>query len=250
MMLSAITAQDAAVAESGVLTGASGNAEQAFADGPSIHYKYLKRGLDVIVASVVLIAMIPLILVIALAIWLDDRGPVFYRQQRVGTRGRRQGRRIRWEARPFSIIKFRTMVRDADRTPVHEDFIKSFVQDGNSAEYKLSGDARVTRVGRFLRATSLDELPQFFNVMSGTMSLVGPRPVPPYEVALYQERHCERLAAVPGITGMWQVLGRGRVGFEEMVRLDIEYVRRQSLWLDVSLLARTLPAVLHKRGAR
>ena len=257
-MFSTVTAQDAAVAETrGLETGAAGTADRAFAEGPSLLSAYAKRCFDVAASAVILIALIPVILIIALAIRIDDGGPVFYLQDRVGTKGRRKGRRIRWERRQFRIVKFRTMVRDSDRVPVHEEFIRSFVAgqepapgDTDSAQYKLSNDARVTRVGRFLRASSLDELPQFFNVLWGTMSLVGPRPVPPYEVELYEQRHRERLAAVPGITGMWQVLGRGRVGFEEMVRLDIEYVRRQSVWLDISLLVRTVPAVFHKRGAR
>jgi lipopolysaccharide/colanic/teichoic acid biosynthesis glycosyltransferase len=159
-----------------------------------------------------------------------------------------------WEDRRFRICKFRTMVRDADATGVHERFITSFVNgevDGDDSEnvYKLRNDARVTRIGRFLRATSLDELPQLFNVIGGSMSLVGPRPVPAYEVALYQPQHWERLAARPGITGAWQVKGRGRVNFEEMMRLDIEYVRQCSLLGDLGLLARTPAAVIKRKGA-
>ncbi|MGH9896190.1 MAG: sugar transferase, partial [bacterium] len=121
---------------------------------------------------------------------------------------------------------------------------------GSGARFKLSNDPRVTRVGRVLRRMSLDELPQLFNVLKGEMSLVGPRPVPLYEVAEYGESDTERLAALPGITGLWQVRGRAEIPFSEMVRLDCEYVRNQSLWLDLKILAATIPAVVSGRGAR
>jgi lipopolysaccharide/colanic/teichoic acid biosynthesis glycosyltransferase len=147
------------------------------------------------------------------------------------------------------------MLPDADSVPLHEEFIESFVKGTAQAEagdhpmFKLQGDPRVTMVGRILRATSLDELPQLFNVLGGSMSLVGPRPVPKYEVDLYEEHHRERLAARAGMTGAWQVQGRGRVSFEEMMELDLDYVRRQSFAVDLALLARTLPAVWRKAGA-
>jgi lipopolysaccharide/colanic/teichoic acid biosynthesis glycosyltransferase len=222
------------------------------AGGTGAIYVYTKRCTDVVGALLLLLVSAPVLLLIALLIVLDSRGPAFYRQERVGARGRRRGRRIVWEERRFRILKFRTMVRDADRAPVHEQFIESFVAGGGAADgdFKLRGDARVTRVGRFLRATSLDELPQLINVLRGTMSLVGPRPVPAYEVALYQPWHRERLAAMPGMTGPWQVHGRGRVSFDDMVRLDIQYVREASLRHDLVLLLRTLPAVWSKDGAR
>jgi lipopolysaccharide/colanic/teichoic acid biosynthesis glycosyltransferase len=146
------------------------------------------------------------------------------------------------------------MVEDADSS-LHEAFCKAFVEgrieslDGDESAFKLARDPRVTRVGRLLRKTSLDELPQLVNVLKGEMSLVGPRPVPTYEVAGYQTWHCERLAALPGITGLWQIKGRGRVTFEEMIRMDIDYVRNRSLWLDIKILVFTIPAVLSGRGA-
>jgi lipopolysaccharide/colanic/teichoic acid biosynthesis glycosyltransferase len=222
---------------------------------PAAH-PHAKRVLDVTVAVALILICLPLLLAIALAILLDGGWPVLYRQERVG--GRRSGRRGRaeWRERRFQILKFRTMVPGADSSPLHEEFIRLFVagdlapQERDRAGFKLCDDPRVTRVGRFLRATSLDELPQLFNVLGGTMSLVGPRPVPPYEAALYESWHRERLAGLPGITGPWQVEGRGRVSFEEMAKLDIDYVRHRTLRRDMSLLLRTVPVVFKKRGAR
>jgi lipopolysaccharide/colanic/teichoic acid biosynthesis glycosyltransferase len=141
------------------------------------------------------------------------------------------------------------MVANADET-VHEKHIEAFVSGRIDDEnFKLANDSRITRVGYYLRKTSMDELPQLINVVRGEMSLVGPRPVPTYEVALYQQWHHERLAALPGMTGLWQVEGRSHVTFEEMVSMDIDYVRRASLGLDLSILVRTIPAVLSGRGA-
>jgi len=116
--------------------------------------------------------------------------------------------------------------------------------------FKLNGDPRVTRIGKFLRRTSLDELPQFWNVLRGEMSLVGPRPPIPYEVEMYSEKSMTRLAAIPGLTGLWQMEGRGELGFTEMVKLDLEYIQRQSLWLDIKILFGTIPAVLMSKGAK
>jgi lipopolysaccharide/colanic/teichoic acid biosynthesis glycosyltransferase len=147
------------------------------------------------------------------------------------------------------------MFQDADEA-IHRAYIRAFVQgnveDADAAKpmYKLTKDPRVTRVGRVLRKMSLDELPQVFNVLRGEMSLIGPRPVPEYEVAEYQESwHYERLAALPGITGLWQVKGRCQVEFDVMIRMDLEYIRRQSLWLDIKILLLTVPAVLIGSGA-
>jgi lipopolysaccharide/colanic/teichoic acid biosynthesis glycosyltransferase len=229
---------------------------RASAAGISISYSYVKRGLDVLIALGAIIVALPLLLLICVMIVLDSGWPVFYRQDRVGSRSRRRGGRVDWEERSFQVVKFRTMVPDADSSPIHEQFVEAFVKGElepagrQRTEFKLRDDPRVTRAGRFLRATSFDELPQLFNVLGGTMSLVGPRPVPPYEVALYEPRHRERLEATPGITGSWQVEGRGRVSFDQMMQMDIEYVRRQSLRLDLSVLVRTVPAVFSKRGAK
>ena len=220
------------------------------------HYVYAKRCFDVVVSVALLVILAPAMLLIAALILVESGRPVFHVQERVGARRRRESRSIRWQVRSFRMFKFRTMFRGAEASKIHEEFVRAFVAgdigsngDGGT-RFKLGNDPRVTRVGRVLRATSLDELPQLFNVLAGTMSLIGPRPVPEYEVASYEERHWERLAALPGMSGTWQVEGRGRVSFEEMVRMDIEYVRRESLWLDVKLLVRTIPAVLTLRGAR
>jgi lipopolysaccharide/colanic/teichoic acid biosynthesis glycosyltransferase len=145
------------------------------------------------------------------------------------------------------------MVTDADQT-LHENYVRAFLEgtaaaNAETGAFKLAQDPRVTRVGRLLRRSSLDELPQLFNIIWGDMSLVGPRPVPTYEVAGYRDVHYERLAALPGITGWWQVKGRCQVGFEDMVRMDIDYVRNASLLLDLKILVMTIPAVLSMRGA-
>lgn len=210
-----------------------------------------KRAMDLVLATLALLLLAPLLLLIAVLIKLDSPGPVIFTQKRVGSRRRTHRGRTAWEITDFRVCKFRSMVRDADES-VHREHIQAFVEArlDTSGTVKLTEDRRVTRIGTFLRRTSLDELPQLFNVFKGEMSLVGPRPVPTYEADAYQEWHRERLAALPGITGLWQVKGRGLVSFSEMVRMDIEYVRHQSLWLDVRILLATIPAVLSGRGAQ
>lgn len=218
-------------------------------------YHSCKRLIDLVLATLLLLLLLPLILLIAVAIKLETRGPVFFVQERVGVRRRAEGGRTRWEIRPFALYKFRSMVAGADSS-LHEQYARAFVRgrleaaDGASARFKLAHDPRVTGVGRILRRTSLDELPQLFNVLKGEMSLVGPRPVPAYEAAEYDESDAERLTAVPGITGLWQVNGRGQVPFDVMIRMDREYVRNQSFWLDFKILFATIPAVLSGRGAK
>ena len=210
-----------------------------------------KRFMDISLALTMLLVLLPFLLVIALLIKLTSRGPVLFRQRRVGAR-RQAGREKKWVIRVFRMYKFRSMVNDADQA-LHQDHIREYVNgclsNGSSAGFKIDGDPRITRLGRILRRTSLDELPQLFNVLRGDMSLVGPRPVPDYEVAEYREWHYERLGALPGITGLWQLSGRGDLSFEKMVRLDIRYVRTRSMWLDLTYLVRTIPAVLWGRGA-
>jgi lipopolysaccharide/colanic/teichoic acid biosynthesis glycosyltransferase len=217
-------------------------------------YQPVKRCIDLVGAVLLFVALLPVFLVIALLVRLDSRGPVLYRQERMGSRSdRSDGERV-WRLRPFVFLKFRTMFADVDSSP-HEKHVEAFVlgqlgsNSASNAGFKLNGDPRVTRIGRILRRTSLDELPQLFNVIKGDMSLVGPRPVPLYEVALYREEHRERFAARPGMTGLWQVSGRCDVSFEEMINLDTTYVRRQSLWLDAKILFLTIPAVVGGRGA-
>lgn len=202
-----------------------------------------------------LFLLAPVLLLVALAIKLDSPGPVFFRQERIGAKRKSVNGSTVWEVQKFRVWKFRSMVRDADES-LHRAHIKMFVhgmlpeQDASGAKVKIHDDPRITRVGKILRRTSLDELPQLFNVLRGEMSLVGPRPVPEYEVHEYWEAwHHERLATLPGLTGLWQVKGRGLISFEEMVLLDIEYISNQSLWLDLKLLLLTIPAVLSGRGA-
>jgi lipopolysaccharide/colanic/teichoic acid biosynthesis glycosyltransferase len=208
---------------------------------------FVKRTVDFIGSSVMLILLAPLFLVIAFAIKLSSRGPVFYRQQRVGRYGQ-----------TFTFLKFRSMFVNNDSN-VHKDFVTRLIasktgetapQKAGTDVYKLTNDKRITRVGKILRRTSLDELPQFINVLRGEMSLVGPRPPIPYELAAYQTWHRHRLLAVkPGITGLWQVMGRSSVRFDEMVRLDLRYASTWTPWLDLKILLRTPGAVIRGSGA-
>jgi len=205
-----------------------------------------KRVIDVLGSTTLLILFAPLFLVIAIAVKLTSKGPVFFRQQRVGRYGR-----------TFTFLKFRSMYVDNDAN-VHREFVTRLIASGArqasdsvaKSVYKLTDDRRVTRVGKLLRRTSLDELPQFLNVLLGDMSLVGPRPPIPYELAAYQTWHRRRLLGVkPGITGLWQVLGRSQVQFDEMVRLDLRYASTWTPWLDIKILIRTPLAVIRGSGA-
>jgi lipopolysaccharide/colanic/teichoic acid biosynthesis glycosyltransferase len=216
-------------------------------------YFFAKRVMDVVISLVVLAFALPAMVVIAAAIKLETKGPVVFSQERVGTRRRTWRGRTFWEPVVFRVHKFRSMVDGADPT-IHEAHVKAYVEgqlDLNGADrtFKLLEDARVTRVGRFLRRISLDELPQLINVLKGEMSLVGPRPLPVYEVARHPSAYRARLATLPGLTGPWQVSGRCELNFEKMMSLDLDYVARQTLRLDLKLLAQTLPAVLSTRGA-
>jgi lipopolysaccharide/colanic/teichoic acid biosynthesis glycosyltransferase len=197
-------------------------------------YDVTKRLIDVLAASAALTLLLPAFAVIAVCIWCEDRGPVIYRQTRVGRDGR-----------VFRFYKFRTMVRDADR-------LKAMLLAQNEADgpiFKMRHDPRVTRVGRFLRARSLDELPQFFNVLRGDMSLVGPRPHLPSEVAHYTPRQRTRLSVQPGLICLREVQGRSRLTFEEWVESDLDYIGRRSLRTDAGILLRAVPAVLKGEGA-
>lgn len=195
---------------------------------------FIKRLMDVALSLFIFIGFGWLFLLIALAIRLDSKGPVFFRQERVGRNGRQ-----------FVCYKFRTMIADAESQ-------KRQLQDMYGAGpllFKLKDDPRRTRVGRILRRSSLDELPQFFNILLGEMSIVGPRPAVPPEVAEYQDWHYDRLLVPPGLTGLWQVNGRSNLTFDEMVRLDLYYAENWSPWLDVKTIIRTVPAILTARGA-
>ena len=214
----------------------------------------MKRLLDIVLSIVLLILLAPLVVAIALAIKLDSSGPILFLQERVGARRRTRGGAEVWEPRIFEVFKFRTMVDGCDNS-LHESHVTAFVNgelNGNGAEgsrFKLADDPRVTRAGSLLRRTSLDELPQLLNVLRGEMSLVGPRPVPTYEAEQYDAGGRERFGALPGITGLWQISGRCDLPFDEMTRLDAQYVQRRSLGLDLKILALTIPAVLNGRGA-
>jgi len=214
-----------------------------------------KRTLDIVGASLFAVLSLPLWLPLLLLIRLESKGPILFRQERIGATPYRVGGRIRWQRTTFTVLKFRTMAANADEA-VHETAVKTHatghgsVSDDTTAPFKLTKDPRITRVGHFLRRSSIDELPQLLNVLRGEMSLVGPRPLPLYEVAEYRSWHHERHCSRPGITGLWQVRGRGRVSFNEGTTMDIEYVRKWSLALDLKILLLTLPAVLSGKGAR
>ncbi len=191
-----------------------------------------KRVVDVIIGGLVVLALLPLMLVIGLAIYLDDPGPILFRQARVGLHGR-----------TFRIVKFRSMVVDAEAQLAQ----LAASNEVSGQAFKMSQDPRVTRVGRFLRRTSLDELPQFWNVFLGHMSVVGPRPPLPDEVVGYDLWHRRRLSMKPGITGLWQVSARLEEEFDRWVELDLAYSDRWSLWLDLKIMLRTVPAMLSGR---
>lgn len=197
-----------------------------------------KRALDIAVASIALVAVAPLFLTLALLIKLSDRGPVFYRHERCGHQGRR-----------FTLLKFRTMREDADLALGSLLESDTGIREDWERYRKLRDDPRVTKLGRFLRRSSLDELPQLLNVIRGEMSLVGPRPVISEELARFGALSVIYEAARPGITGLWQVSGRNRTCFETRMQMDAAYVREWSLRRDLAILARTIPAVLLARGA-
>jgi lipopolysaccharide/colanic/teichoic acid biosynthesis glycosyltransferase len=209
-----------------------------------------KRALDIVGGFVLLVLCAPVFVLIGVAIKCTSHGPILFKQTRIGQFGK-----------PFTFLKFRSMYADADPR-VHEQYIQAFMlqsrHGGNALEtlkhdglFKLSNDARITPLGHFLRKTSLDELPQLLNVLAGTMSLVGPRPPILYELKDYDIWHRRRvLEAKPGLTGLWQVTGRSRTTFDDMVRLDLQYIDQRSLWTDLKLLLRTPWSVLKCDGAR
>ncbi|HEX6818325.1 MAG TPA: sugar transferase [Ktedonobacterales bacterium] len=206
-------------------------------------YRVAKRLLDLAITLLLLPLLAIVVVVLGTFIWLDSPGPIFFRQKRAGRYGVE-----------FELLKFRSMHVDCDDS-VHREAYQRLLRgetlgtgaDG-SESYKLTGDPRITRIGRFIRKTSLDELPQLWNVLRGEMSLVGPRPPLAYEVEMYGERDLLRLSGQPGITGPWQVGGRSRVPFHEMVEMDVAYLRRQSLWEDLKLILITVPVLLTSRG--
>lgn len=206
---------------------------------PARTYRILKRGLDIFGSLAGLLLLSPLLVGIAVAIKLTSRGPILFRQQRYGR-----------SLQPFTLYKFRSMQANCDDS-IHRAFVTRWMAaEGSPGVNKIARDPRVTAVGGWLRRTSLDELPQLWNVLRGEMSLVGPRPCLRYELDQYQDWHRLRLLNVtPGMTGLWQVSGRSMVGFEEMVKLDLAYARQRSLWLDLKILLKTPGVVISGFGA-
>ena len=204
----------------------------------------LKRTLDLILTSVMLIAFSPLLLLIMLAIKIGSPGPVFYKQIRLGK-----------GEKPFGFYKFRSMYVNTDDTE-HRSYVENLIRAGNPHEvdengkplFKICNDERVTRVGKLIRRYSIDEFPQLFNVLRGEMSLVGPRPPLPREYKDYRDWQRKRLDGIPGITGFWQVSGRSRIPFQEMVKLDIHYLQNWSVWVDIKIMVRTIPVMLKGEG--
>lgn len=233
----------------GAVALAQGKRQPAFAG---------KRMLDVVVAGGLLLMLLPLMVVIALLIVLDTPGSPLFCQERVGLRRSRDARGKTWTVGTFTMYKFRTMHKSVT-SDAHRAFTQAFIcndkegmatlQSSDTQIYKMVSDVRITRLGRKLRRTSLDELPQLWNVVKGDMSLVGPRPPIPYEVEMYKPWHFQRFAAKPGLTGLWQVTARSSADFDEMVELDLRYIEQQSFWLDLAILLRTPLAVLHGDGA-
>lgn len=211
----------------------------------------LKRGFDIVVSAIALVLVSPLLLILAIIVRATTRGPALFKQTRVGVNGR-----------PFTMLKFRSMRSDSS-VEIHNEYTRHWIHgrtgaatngDGSAGVaveeeiHKITDDPRVTPVGKFLRAASLDELPQFWNVLRGDMSIVGPRPALPYEVERYTEWHKRRLAVPPGITGAWQVSGRSDLSFEEMVALDVDYIEQWSIEKDFEVVFKTLPAILKFSG--
>ena len=207
-------------------------------------YVRAKRVLDILFTLLIFIPLCLVMAIIAVCIQLDSKGSIFYRQKRVGLNGVE-----------FDMLKFRSMYANSNDA-LHRQSIEKYMNgqkirdddDDSEMSYKQTDDPRITKVGRFIRKTSLDELPQFLNVLRGEMSLVGPRPPVPYEVERYSQRDWLRLAGKPGLTGTWQVYGRSKVTFQEMVTMDIDYLQRQSMSEDVKLIFLTVPVMVQGRG--
>lgn len=198
-------------------------------------YPLAKRTIDISVALTMLVLLSPVLAVVALCIWLTDFGTVIFRQTRVGKDGKE-----------FTFYKFRSMVINADAL---KDKLLELNQHSDDRTFKMKNDPRITWIGRFIRKTSIDELPQLVNILKGEMTLVGPRPAVPREVIQYTPYERHRLDVTPGLTCIWQVSGRSELPFPAQVELDLRYIREQSLWLDISLLFKTVPAVISGKGA-
>lgn len=221
-------------------------------------YYFSKRAIDILVAFIALVLLSPLMLLIAILIRLDSPGPALFVQHRVGGKREALNGKMSWKQILFPCYKFRSMTQNANPS-IHQAYIKALIeidepgqpslQNGNKVIKKLTCDDRITRLGRILRCTSLDELPQFWNVLVGDMSLVGPRPAIPYEIEMYKPWYHRRLDAKPGLTGLWQVSGRSRLGYDEMMNLDIKYVEEQSFKMDLMIILKTPLVILSRKGA-
>jgi lipopolysaccharide/colanic/teichoic acid biosynthesis glycosyltransferase len=221
-------------------------------------YYFSKRALDIFVAMIALILLSPFLLIIAFVIMIDSRGPAIFIQERIGAQRQRGNRHPQWTPIKFNCYKFRTMMCNAD-PGIHKAYVHALInndcqgmaaiQGQDTQVRKLVADPRITRVGRILRKSSMDELPQFWNILRGDMTLVGPRPPIPYEVEMYEPWHHLRLQAKPGLTGLWQVSGRSCAEFDDMVRQDLTYIQNQNFWLDLKIILKTPLAILSTKGA-
>ena len=221
-------------------------------------YYAIKRAMDLALAILLLVLLFPLMLLIALAIAIYSPGPILFVQERVGAKRRSEGGRTIWRQANFPCYKFRTMHLNSGSS-THRAYVKALIANDRDQMKTLQGeattirklvnDARITRPGKYLRKASLDELPQLWNVVRGDMSLVGPRPAIPYEVEMYRSWHWKRLEAQPGITGLQQVTARATADFDEQVRLDLQYINHQSLWLDLKIILKTPFVIISAKGA-
>jgi lipopolysaccharide/colanic/teichoic acid biosynthesis glycosyltransferase len=221
-------------------------------------YYFFKEFLEGLISLLILILIFPFLLIIAIIIKLDSPGPVFFIQTRVGSQRKKTKEGFRWERKDFKFYKFRTMIHNAD-IGIHKAYVQALIENNETkmdeiqqektSVRKLINDPRVTRIGRYLRKFSLDELPQFYNVIRGDMSIVGPRPAIPYEVDVYKPWQLERLQAKPGLTGLQQVKARCITSFDEQVEYDLEYIQKQSLLLDLKIFIQTPLAIINTKGA-
>jgi lipopolysaccharide/colanic/teichoic acid biosynthesis glycosyltransferase len=222
-------------------------------------YYMMKRLMDIAVAGTMLLVLSPVLLVVALLVKFTSEGPIVFSQERIGAKRRyRADGSAYWEETRFRIHKFRTMFQNSD-SQIHRAYVQALIQNDKAGMAALQGkdtnvrkltrDPRITKVGHFLRKSSLDELPQLWNVLKGDMSLIGPRPCVAYEREMYKPWHIERLDGTPGLTGWWQVTARSSADFDEMIAMDIWYIQQQSILLDIRILLMTPFAVLASRGA-
>ena len=233
------------------------NALRLVLEGRNAYY-IVKRIMDFTLALILLVLLSPVMLLTAIAILIYSPGPILFKQERVGAIRQSRDGHFHWKRTTFPCYKFRTMKTDADPS-IHQAFVKALIENDEAQMTALQGvptqprklvnDSRITRPGKFLRKSSIDELPQLWNVLRGDMSLVGPRPAIPYEVEIYKSRHFRRLEAQPGLTGLQQVTARCTADFDQQVRLDIEYIDNQSLWLDVKIIFKTPLAIFSTTGA-